>query len=194
MFLIRGEKMFYDNGIIIQQLDNPMNFRFSFEYQGVNAYHQYPLCGITDKECIELTKEVFSKKTEDGMYEQTEFISSMDLFKRYTDACKKQKIPIRALYIKSNYPFEIWTEQRLPMKFLGYEYLEIPFDLQIITDLDLNSKFTAFKKRLNEFGVFNTLPDVLTFKAEYDKKYLEGKVGDGDYDAYICCIYEILMV
>lgn len=179
------------NGIIIQQLTNPGRYSFSFPYNGVNAFHQYPLCGIHDPECLALTKEVFSKETNDGYYIQTEFMSSMELVNRYLRCCKKHRIPVRALFIESDYTDEIWTDTIPDMKFLGFEYCSLPFDNQIITDMDWSPCLSGFRSKLNANGLFDSFADAEAFREAYLKRMSEGMIGDGDMDAYIMRVSEV---
>ncbi len=182
---------FIPNGIIIQDTTSPTDFMNKIKYLGVNAYHSFPLSLIEDIECRNISKEVFSKQLDDGFCQILEFISDKNLLKRYVDLCKKHNIPIRALFIESGYAFESWKEEKPACKFMGYEYCEIPFDSQIITDFSWHTPLHQFFGKLNEFGIFDTVTDVKEFKNKYDKEFNEGNIGDGEMDTFICKIYEV---
>ena len=182
---------FIQNGVIIQDLTSPTNFMSNVKYLGANAYHQHPLCNVNDIACKLITKEVYSKELDDGFYQSLEFISNKNLLQRYINLCKRHDIPIRALFVESQYPFEQWTEEKPDCKFIGYEYCEIPFDSQIITDFSLYTPLHCFYDKLNEFGLFDTIEEAKEFKSKYDKEFDEGNIGDGEMDSFICRISEI---
>ena len=182
---------FYQNGIIIQDLQKPTKYADKFKYVGVNAFHQYPLCGINDDECKELTKNLFSVKDKDGFYYEINFITDFDFAQRYINVCWKYNLPIRVLFIESTYFSEIW-KGTIPVKtFLGFEYCEIPFDSQVITDLNCFDLFQKSITKLNSNGLFENTDDVLEFQNEYDIALQNNLIGDGDMDTFICKVYEV---
>ena len=182
---------FIPNGVIIQGLAFPTDYVTKFNYLGINSYHHNPLTRFNDTECKRISDEVFSKKLDDGYYQVLEFISDRDLFIRYARACKKHDIPIRALFIESEYSFEKWERDRPPCHFIGHEYCEIPFDSQMITDFSWHEPLFSFCDRLNEFGLFHDLADAQSYKRKYDEEFEKGAVGDGEMDTFICKVYEI---
>lgn len=179
------------NGIIVQDLSSPTGYISGFKYNGINAFHQYPLMEIQDEECRRLTDAVLFKPTSDGMFESLEFISDSGIFREYMNKCAEMNKKIRALFIESDYEHEVWNAPLPELEFLGYEYCEIPFDCQIITDFDWYEPFKRFYPMLNEYGVFDTLEDVTEFKKAYDVAFEKGDIGDGDMDTYICRVYEV---
>ena len=183
------------NGIIIQDLRKPIPESYisilHSRYKGIHQYYHAPLLGICNEQCKKLTDEAMWQRYEDGTSSLLEFISSLDLAKRYINECENQGIPIRILFAESDYAEEIWKDKLPKMKLLGYEYLEIPFDTQIITDLDWCQLFHPFHTLLNENGLFNSIEDAQKFKECYDKAFREGTVGDGETDNYILKVYEI---
>ena len=185
--------MFFSNGAIVQQLNMPTDYISSscVNYLGINAFYQHPLCGESDSEARLLSEEVLFIKTDDELFLPLEFISNSDLLYRYVLACVRLNIPIRVLFIESTYPFEKWKETLPSMRFIGYEYCEIPFDSQIITDLDWYEPFKKFHNILNEYGLFATLEDALRFKSEYDYEFDKGHIGDGEMSTYVCKVYEV---
>jgi len=182
---------FIQNGVIIQDLNSPTDFMTNVKYLGANAYHQHPLCNVNDTECKLITKEVFSKKLDDGFYQSLEFISDKNLLLRYIKLCERHDIPIRVLFIESEYQFERWTEEKPACKFIGYEYCEIPFDSQMITDFSWYTPLHCFYDKLNKFGLFDNISDAEEFKNKYDREFEEGNIGDGEMDTFICKISEV---
>ena len=185
--------LFFPNGVIVQNLERPTNYfkHPGIFYQGINSFHKYPLLGLTDSKSKALTEEVFSKITDDGFFEPLEFISNADLLCRYLKECDNQNISVRTLFIESNYTDEIWQEELPDMHFIGYEYCEIPFDCQIITDFSMHIPFKKFHKILNKSGMFNTIEDVCQFKKCYDEEFDNGVIGDGEMDTFICKVSEV---
>ena len=179
------------NGVIIQGLELPTDFMTKVKYLGINAYYHSPLTKINDPECKRISDEVFHKKLDDGCYQMLEFISDVELFKRYVVLCKKHNVPIRALFIESEYSFEKWDGDMPPCRFIGYEYCEIPFDSQMITDFSWHEPLFAFCDRLNEYGLFDSLADAESYKRRYDEELEKGAIGDGEMDTFICRVYEV---
>ena len=178
-------------GFLVQGLDDCSNFVKNFVYNGINAFFQYPLTSINNPECRKLTDEQCSKKITDNQYQSLEFISDLDLLKRYVDCCLKHNINIRILFVESCYLYEEWKEPLLETVFLGYEYCPIPIDEQIISDLDWYKPFSRFWYKLNKNGLFNTYDEVLDFKNTYDLAWRNNEIGDGEMDAFICKVSEI---
>ena len=183
------------NGIVVQDLRKPIPESYisniHSRYKGIHQYYRAPLLGICNDQCKKLTDEAMWLRYEDGTASLLEFISNLDLAKRYINECENQSIPTRILFVESDYTEEIWKEKLPKIKLLGYEYLEIPFDTQIITDLDWCELFHPFHAILNENGLFNSVEDAQKFKESYDKAFQEGIVGDGETDNYILKVYEI---
>ena len=179
------------NGVIIQGLNTPTDFMTKVKYSGVNAYYHNPLSQIKDSDCKSISGEVFHKECDDGCYQILEFISDKDLFIRYVNLCKKHNVPIRALFIESEYAFEHWTEDKPACKFIGYEYCEIPFDSQIITDFSWYTPLHCFLNKLNSYGLFDSIDEAKAFKKKYDEEFDKGNIGDGEMDTFICRVSEI---
>ena len=192
IYLNRGRKMWNANGILIQGLNDKTDYIKNFSYQGINAYFQYPLVGVNDSESRRLTDEQQSKKVSENLYLSQEFISDVGLYTRYLKKCEEMQIKVRALFIESGYSDEIWQDELPKMTFLGYEYCPIPIDEQIITDMDWYKPFSNYWGKLNKYGLFDSYDDVLQFVSEYNKVIDEGKIGDGEMDAYICRISQIV--
>ncbi len=181
----------YPNGILVQELERPTNYITTVDYQGASAYSQYPLLGINNEECRNLSDEIFYPRDENGLYAVLEFITNMDFATRYINLCQKNKIPVRVLFIESEYTDEIWHDPIPQATFLGYEYCQIPFDSQIIADLDWYQPFHKFYPKLNRNGLFDSYEDVCEFKKTYDEAFENNEIGDDDPVAYICRISEV---
>lgn len=180
------------NGIVIQSLDHKTNIVRSFVYDGIYAYHLYPLCWSSDKDCIALTRQQQSKEFEPGLYISLEFISDADLYRRYTGKCAEMGIPIRSLFIESDYAMEIWQAPLPPMRFLGYEYSPLPLDVQIISDMEWYKPFEKYRTQLNEHGLFPSYACAAEFAKMYQSIAATGDVGDGLEDAFIFHVWEIV--
>ena len=182
---------FIPNGVIIQGLASPTDYITKFKYLGINAYYHNPLTKIGDPNCKKASEQAFHKKLDDGYYQILEFISDEELFTRYVRLCKKHTVPIRALFIESESPFEQWKSDLPSCFFIGYEYCEIPFDSQMITDFSYHEPLFAFYDKLNGYGLFNNLSDAKSYKRKYNEELEKGAIGDGEMDAFICKVYEI---
>ena len=185
--------MWNANGIVIQGLNDKTHFIKNFSYQGINAYSQYPLVGVNDSESRRITNEQQSKKLSNNLYLSQEFISDIGLFTRYLKKCDEMQIKVRALFVESGYSDEIWKDEFPKMIFLGYEYCPIPIDEQIITDMDWYKPFSNYWGKLNRYGLFNSYDDVLEFASEYNKVMAGGEIGDGEMEAYICRVSQVVL-
>ena len=179
----------YTNGVLVQRSDRQglavgeciRNFRYS----GMDAYNSFPLAEYPDSEARNLSKKVFSRKVAHDAYIINEFITDPFLLISYVGVCQKRQIPLQLLFVESSYGREIWQGIDPPRIFWGYEYNSIPIDNQIITDLAWYPPFADFWPKLNEHGLFPSLESVMLFKRTYDRAFMDGKIGDGDMDAYI---------
>lgn len=179
------------NGVIIQSLSSPAFTlkRIKGKYLGVSSYHTDPLLMIPDSECQKLHNEVTWKRLNNEYSILLEFTPNLDVLYRYLIKCKEFNLGVRLLYIESDYPDEVCDYDFEDKKFLGYEYCEIPFDSQVITDFDWYEPLHKYYDLLNEYGLFNTLEDAEKFKEAYDDAFQKGYIGDGDMDTYICKVY-----
>ena len=84
------------NGILVQDINEPTRFVKRFKYLGINAFWQFPLRWIDDREARELTKEQSSKEVAENSYVSLEFISNSFLYQRYIKKCKELKLRLRA--------------------------------------------------------------------------------------------------
>ena len=181
------------NGILVQGLNDKNNYVKSFPYQGINAYFQFPLTWLQDEVSQKLTKEQLSKQVDDYWSVSQEFISDPDLYGRYIKHCAAMNVPIRALFIESDYADEIWASALPKMEFMGYEYSPIPFDDQVSTDMEWYQPFFKFRNLLNEFGLFRSYEDAERFVKFYNEEFLARRIGDGEMDAYICKVSRICL-
>lgn len=181
------------NGVIIQSLSSPAFTlkRIKGKYLGVSSYHTDPLLMIPDSECQKLHNEVTWKRLNNEYSILLEFTPNLDVLYRYLIKCKEFNLGVRLLYIESDYPDEVCDYDFEDKKFLGYEYCEIPFDSQVITDFDWYEPLHKYYDLLNEYGLFNTVEDAEKFKAAYDDAFQKGYIGDGDMDTYIFKIYSV---
>lgn len=182
---------FVPNGYLIQDLNKPTNYIKTFKYFGINSYSNFPLSTINNKNCQELTDLQSTKIDDNGCHQFLEFISNKNLFEDYINCCFKNEINIRVLFCESAYKNEIFSDVLPEMNFLGYEYCPIPLDEQIIIDLDYFEPLKQFKSKLNKFGLFDTIEDILLFKKAYDEFVFAEIIGDGLDCSYIFKVYEI---
>ena len=109
--------------------------KLSSKYLGVNSFWTDPHSEINDPKCKELSDRIFHK-CQDGYYKMIEFVSDSDLLFDYLLKCKELNIEVRVLKVESEYFDEICEYDFTEAKFIGYEVCEIPFDSQVVTDLD----------------------------------------------------------
>lgn len=181
------------NGIFIQDLQYPAFSlkRIKGKYIGVSSFYGDPLLSIPDPECKKIYDEATWKRLDDEYSILLQFIPNLDILYRYLMKCKELNIGIRLLYVESDYPDEVCDYDFEDKKLLGYEYCEIPFDSQVITDFDWYEPLHKYYPLLNEYGLFNTLEDAEKFKAAYDEAFQKGYIGDGDMDTYVFKLYEV---
>ena len=179
------------NGVIIQNLGSPAFSlkKIKGKYLGVSSFYDEPLLMIPDPECQKLNDEATWKSLSNGNWIMLQFTPNLDVIYRYLMKCKELNIGIRLLYIESDYPDEVCNYDFENKELLGYEYCEIPFDSQVITDFDWYEPLHKYYDHLNEYGLFNTLEDAEKFKEAYDDAFQKGYIGDGDMDTYICKVY-----
>ena len=188
-------KLYYQNGFLVQHLyDVPNGMEKTIEtcgYNGLCARNSNPLSKCTDQESRKLSHAAEWQKTPDKMFVSLEFISDPGILFQYIQACRVRNIPIRLLFIESDYSEEVWTGPEMPKNFLGYEYNTIPIDNQIITDISWYTPFSVFRKGLNSWGLFPTMDDALLFKSAYDRAMAQGEIGDGEMETHIFCLFEV---
>lgn len=175
----------YPNGFLIQDTSWHSDNVKTFSYKGIDAYGNEPLRFIGTRQCREISNRITSLKVGENEYVMREFISNKDDLDEYIRICRELSIPIRILFLESDYCDEIWKAPLPQMRFIGYEYCPVPIDCQIITDLDWCSQLEKHKLKLNEYGLFRTEEDAASFQKDYLKAEAEGYVGDGGVDAYI---------
>lgn len=140
---------------------------------------------MTDKECIALTREQQSRQVANDRFESLELISNRDLYDRYLAKCAQLALPVRVLFVESDYNAEIWQGELPEMNELGYEYCPIPIDDQIITDMDWYKPFSKYHSQLNEHGLFNSFEVAAEFAKDYEKAMHAEEIGDGEITAFI---------
>lgn len=183
------------NGFLVQHLyDCPYgmeNIINTCGYNGLSARNSNPLSALPDQESQELSKEAEWHVITEQEHVLLEFISDPNVLLRYIKTCQKHNIPIRLLFVESDYSEEVWTGPDMPKRFLGYEYNSVPIDNQIITDLSWYPQLSPFLERVNSMGLFSSVDDIMLFKTAYDQAVEQGEIGDGDMETYIFCLFEI---
>ena len=184
---------YHINGAVVQELNRPTRYLEipNVSYFGINAFFHDPLCGVTDYKLRQIAAQAMEKEYADGSFALLNFITAADLLFKYLQACREAGIAIRVLFVKSNYADELWEGEFPISRFLGYEYCEIPFDSQIVTDFNWYTPLKAFHNSLNHFGLFDTIEKAEEFKKAYDAHMMKGMIGDGEMDAFICEVYEV---
>lgn len=167
------------NGYLIQEINAPGYMPRHFNYEGMNAFSNYPLLGLQSDRCKELSDRQLFKR--DGAYSvNLEFVSDRKLLEEYVYECIKQGIKTRCLLIESDYQGErLFIPNEIPVSLvLGYELCTVPLDNQVVTDLDWFQPLFKFHSSLNQFGLFDDLDKAKEFEAEYNKYYQRGTIGD----------------
>lgn len=185
----------FQNGFLVQHFyELPYGMEHiinTYGYQGLSARNTNPLDALSDRECREISRDSQWCMITERENVLLEFISDPDILLRYIKACRKHSIPIRLLFIESDYNGEIWIGPDIPKRFLGYEYSTIPIDNQIITDLSWYPPLSPFLKKINSWGLFPSIDDVMLFKNAYDQAFSSGEIGDGGMDTYIFRLFEV---
>ena len=191
----RGETAIFQNGFLVQhryEIPRIMeDMIHACGYLGLSARHSDPLMTLPDRESRELSREATWREVSPGMYQMLEFISDPAILLRYLMACRDREIPVRLLFVESDYSQEVWTGPDIPKRCIGFEYSPVPIDNQIIGDLCCCESLAPFLKRLNSHGLFFTQEEAAAFKNAYDRAFAEGIIGDGDMEAHIFCLYEV---
>ena len=185
----------YRNGFLIQHLyDHPHGMENIIQihnYYGLSARNSNPLSMLSTPECLSLSKKAEWHSISEHEHILLEFISNPDLLIQYIKTCQEYSIPIRLLFVESDYNGEVWTGPDVPKKFLGYEYNTIPIDDKIITDFSWYLPLAPFWDRVNSFGLFSSLDDVTLFTNAYKQAFDRGEIGDGDMQAHTFRLYEV---
>ena len=184
---------YHINGAIVQELNRPTGHLKipDADYLGINAFFHDPLSDAADCKLRHIAAQAMERQYADGTFALVNFIRNADLLFNYLQACRESGVAVRVLFIKSCYDAEMWKGEMPPCRFLGYEYCEIPFDLQIITDFNWYTPLNVFYQKLNCFGLFENLEDAEQFKQAYDTAMAKGFIGDGEMDAFICEVYAL---
>ena len=175
----------FENGFLVQDLDAPFYTPRKFPYQGLLAYDLFPLIHFSDRESRELTRKQSGLRRDDGLWELRELISDPELLRQYVSECRRKGLRIRLLFLEGTYRDEIWNGGTVSKSTLGYEYSPVPFDEQIISDLDWFPGLADVLPKLNRFGLFERLEDAQAFVERYDKLLLTGNLGDGLETAFL---------
>jgi hypothetical protein len=185
----------YKNGFLVQHLyDIPYGMAHAINtcaYNGLSARNTNPLSLSLDPKGRKLSEEAQWLRITEQKYVMLEFISNPSILLRYIRICQKFNIPIRLLFVESDYSGEVWVGPDIPKKFLGYEYNTIPIDDQIINDLCWYDQLSSFLERVNSCGLFASLNDVVLFKNAYDQAFEQGEIGDGDMETHIFCLFSV---
>lgn len=186
----------FKNGYIVQDAGSDrcgmkMPFFAPKGYRGIHRFIMFPLTFCqSDPVCRELSKKQSWRKISDNLFQLLEFISDEELLKQYVEACHGKSIPVRCLYIESDYEDEICQEKPQNIRFIGYEVTEIPFSDMTLCDLAINERFENYRQLLNENGLFANEGDAFKFKTEYKALLEQDLVGDGNVDVFVCAVYE----
>lgn len=195
--LIEGENMriLFRNGFVVQHLyEQPYGIGDAIHrcgYCGLSSRTLYPLSVLPDRESQKLSEKISWCAISEQIVTPLEFISDSSLLFRYIVECQRHNIPIRLLFVESDYAQEVWTAPIPPMKCIGYEYNTIPLDSQIITDLAWYGPFSAFLKHTNPYGLFPSMEEVRSFKNAYDQAFAQGEIGDGGMETHIFRLSEV---
>lgn len=185
----------YRNGFLVQHFyDFPPimdNIIKTHNYNGLSARNSNPLSMLSAPECLSLSKKAEWHSISEHEHILHEFISNPDLLIRYVKTCQEYSIPIRLLFVESDYNGEVWTGPDVPKKFLGYEYNTIPIDDQIITDFSWYLPLAPFWDRVNSFGLFSSSEDLTLFVNAYNHAFEQGEIGDGDMQPHTFCLFEV---
>lgn len=175
------------NGFLIQDIGSVCYVPSHFRYEGMNAFDNHPLLGLSGERCEHLSDRQMFKKEIRGAVRQLEFISEKSLFNEYLSECLKQGLKTRILSVESEYKEEIYPKAMSSPRFkvIGYEYSPIPLDIQIVSDLDWFNPLFRYHKWLNRYGLFASYKDASRFMRDYNHYLEQGLVGDGLQEAYI---------
>ena len=112
----------YPNGFIVQDIRCPTNIVKSVNDKGVNAYDNYPLMSISTQDCREISNRTSVLEVSKNEFEILEFISHKDDWDKYVKICRDLSIPVRSLFVESEYYGELWKGSLPQLHFIGYEY------------------------------------------------------------------------
>lgn len=166
-----------------------------YNYQGVHAYFDDPLRSPelqNNRECREIEHRHLFRDLGDGFSQYLNFVDNQAFLDEYLALCKKYNKPYRLLFVYSNWNAQIWSDPLPPMKLLGYEYCELPWELSCLLELAENPLFEQYRAKLNADGLFDTYEDAADFGVLYSSLLKEDKVGDGDACLFVCAVYEVL--
>ncbi len=189
MQLFNNGYLIYDSGAHNSVVENCCS---NTRYKGIHQFHLFPLVRFqSDPLCKALNEKQAWVKLDNNRYKLLEFISDESFLKQYIEACHKNNISVRCLYVESEYSEELCSNGPATTNFLGYEVSEIPFSEMTLSDLYCNKRFEKFRTLLNENGLFSNERDANDFKTEYKALLEQDLVGDGNVDVYVCAVYEV---
>lgn len=186
--------MMFFNGLIIQNKNNKnqvMEFVPNV-YCGIQSLSEVYFSEKQGERAHMLQREITFDVNSGNPNICNEFITSADLAKKYILMCQSLEIAIRILFIESYYPFEIWKDNKPKCDFLGYELIEeVPTGIMTLYDLYTNEKLSRYRDLLNENGLFKSEEDATEFMRHYKELLVQGLVGDGNVDLYVCRVSEV---
>jgi hypothetical protein len=194
---------FYQNGLIVQDLDRKIDTRQDRSYSGIAAYMTEPLYLLKEKDEIakQLSQNIFLltndhyRIDENGIEHYTlEVISKYDLSVQYIRHCQHLNLPFRLLFVESTFDDSIWEGPLFPMKFLGYEMgsSEIVDPTMIFEIANcVCPEFERFQSKINKNGLFDDYETINEYYNIRNKLLSEGEELENDNPYYIMKVSEV---
>ena len=172
----------------IQRFQEELKRSGNHEYHGVHEFFNFPLISQDYESNLLFNAITFCGN---DALSQCSFAHDKVIITKYIEKCHQMNIDISYMFVQSDYAKEKWTLPLPKMKFIGYEVCEIPLDACAIFDLFMCEQYKKHLPNLNNYGLFKTEANALSFKQEYERDLAAGIVGDGDVNLYVCKLYEV---
>jgi len=195
----------YKNGVIIQDTSqNESQLFYTIKNKNYNGICRYPydvICSNLDTVSLGLNEEISELNINWYVDENNtthyylDVIPTYDLFMRSVKHYLQLNIPIRILFIESEFDKPEWVGSVPKMNFLGYEYgsCEISRDPTMVYELENNihPKFKNITKKLNKYFLFENYENILEYVKIRNDLISEGFGLENENPYYIMRISEI---
>ena len=163
----------YKNGFLVKSLEESC-FQNPDGYHGIGRFFTWPLDVETDSISRQLSDEAIEKwfAFDD---DRLSIIPDSSYIRKYLLHCKELCIPTECLWIESNNPILTTEESISNAEVIGFDYADLGMQISALAD-DLfvldhykQSEVFSFRKKLNNYGLFSSLDDLVDYVRMRDK-------------------------
>jgi len=190
----------YKNGVIIHDISQSEYTAKNITYNGIVRYRKNVIGSYLDVISLGIDEEIaeliinWYVDENDITHYYLDVIPTYDLLKRSVNHYLHFNIPIRILFIESEFDKPEWVGYIPKMKFIGYELgsSEIT-DPTMIYEIEhcVHPEFEKFANKLNENGLFNEYETISEYENIRNRLLSEGVDIENENPYYIMRISEI---